>query len=125
QALVALITPDQPKADGRYTCKPWVHDELVIARTKGKLAIALVDNQVDTGGAYKEHEFIPYLSGAPILALIKLSRTIGRWKREIGRSVRVRILPDELGRKLSALADSNGMASCKSRLVTTDGEYGP
>jgi len=124
-ALVALLTPDERKANGRYACKPWVHDELIIARTRQKLAIAVLDDRVEPGGAYKEHELIPFLAEAPLPAFLKLSRTIGQWKRQIGRLVRVRILPDTLAQKVADSADSNGGEPCESRLVAVDGVSGP
>jgi len=121
-ALVALLTPDERKANGRYACSQWVRDELNFARAKGKLAIALVDARVELGsGAYQGHERIDYQPKALLQAILKLSATIGEWKRQTGRLVKVQILPDTLGRQL---AGSNGIASCKARLITNSGVCG-
>jgi TIR domain len=116
-ALVALLTAREQKANGRFTTHDWVRDELNHAREKHKPAIALVDKAVDLAGFNQEHERIDYDSKSPLPAFLKLSRTIGEWHRKAGNRVKIRVLPVSLVRKIGA----GDAAACSYRL-TNDGQ---
>lgn len=113
-ALVGLLTPRDEKPTGRFGTHPWVRDEINYARAKEKPAIAIIDIRVDLEGAFQEHERIDYNAESPLPAVLKLMRTIGEWKRNAGRRVKVRILPDELGEQVS---DGREGVKCSYRLI--------
>lgn len=112
-ALVAILTRRDQRQDGKWTTHQWVLDEIGCAREKGKRAIALVENGVEIGGMFQPHEHIALNQANPIEALLALSETIGLWKREIGRTVKVQILPDEIAQLVAA--EGNG-AKLRHRL---------
>jgi hypothetical protein len=112
-AVVGLLTRRDAKADGKYTTHDWVRDEINYARNKGKPAIAMVETDVDVGGMYQSHEIIAFDRASPLEAFLRLAETIGEWKLRMGRKVKVRINPDELGRKLKSVGDD---ARCSHRL---------
>jgi hypothetical protein len=103
--LVALLTRRDRIVGGGWSTHDWVRDELNHARTKRKLAIALVEAEVKSGGVYQEHERIEFDQRTEAVALIKLSLTIAEWKQQLGGLVKVRILPDELSQTLASLQD--------------------
>lgn len=114
-ALVAVATPRDPIAGGKFSTHPWVDDELKHARDRGKNAIALRHNQVELRGMYSENEYINYDPAQPLAAFVKLSRTLGKWKKDDGRTIQVMLAPaEEIGRLLSRDPD---MASCEYRTV--------
>jgi hypothetical protein len=113
-ALVALFTPRDKKPNGRYGPPPWVRDELNHARSLTKPAIAIVDERIDVEpGMFQGHEYIPYKRKAPLPSFIKLGQTLRGWELLVGRMIKVRILPDELGRHA---ASGNGLVACQCRL---------
>jgi hypothetical protein len=112
-ALVALLTRRDQKQAGGYTTHQWVSDELGHARATKKRAIALIENGVDVGGMYQPHEYIPLDRANLLPMLLRLSETIGLWRREFGRTVKVQILPMQLAKKLGGGA--NGVR-CAHRL---------
>lgn len=99
-ALVALLTRRDAKQDGKFTTHDWVRDELGYARAKGKPAIAVVENGVDVGGMYQPNEMIPLDRANPLQAFLALAETIGLWKSNLGRTVKVQILPAPLARRV-------------------------
>jgi hypothetical protein len=114
--LVALMTRRDALAGGtEYTTHPWVTDEYNHARSIKKPAIALVEAGVRTGGAYQEHERIPLDRANLVPALLKLSETIGKWKRDAGRTLMVRIRPDDTAARMAA-----DDAACEYRLWVRD-----
>ena len=112
-ALVGLATRRDQKQGGGYTTHQWVLDEIGYARGQKKRAIAVVENGVDVGGMYQPHEYIPLDTTQPLPALLRLAETLGLWKQETGRTLKVQILPPALATKLGAGA--NG-AQCSYRL---------
>ena len=98
--LIALLTRRDKIGKAKFTTHQWVQDELAYARNKNKRAIALVENGVNIGGMYAPHEYIPYDPLKPLPAFLVLAETIGQWKRDIGRTIKVRILPPPLARKV-------------------------
>jgi hypothetical protein len=111
--LVALLTRRAVAAGARSGTHPWVLDELSHARAVNKRTIALVENGVRLGGAYEENEYINYDRANPLPAFLALSDTISLWKAEDGRTVKVKILPLTLARKVLR---GNGDIQCRHRL---------
>lgn len=112
-ALVAVLTRRDSKQDRKWTTHQWVLDEMGYARANGKKAIALVEQGVDIGGMYQSHEVIPLDKANPVDALMRLSETIGLWRKELGRTVKVQILPDTVAKRLGS--SDNGV-KCRHRL---------
>jgi len=112
-ALIALLTQRDAKVGGGYTTHQWVQDEVGYARAKKKRAIALIENGVDVGGMYQPNEYIPLDRVNLLPVLLRLSETVGVWKRELGRTVKVQILPLPLARKVGG--GDNGVR-CSHRL---------
>lgn len=120
--LVALLTQREPLANGGWTTHDWVRDELNFARNANKKAIALVETGVQLGGAYSDHEHIPFTRDENLLdAFLAISDTIGIWKMQAGRLLKVRIMPESLAREPRLL---NGQAQLKYRYLT-NGEFTP
>jgi hypothetical protein len=120
-ALVGILTRRDKKQDGQWTTHQWVQDEINWARAKNRKVIALVEQGVEIGGMFKSHEHIPLDKANPIQALLTLSDTIGLWRRELGRTVKVQIMPDAIARKVGG--GSNGLR-CRHRLWL-GGAYSP
>ena len=101
-ALVAVVSRGQKKAGkkGVYLTHPWVIGELGHARAKRLRNIAMVADGVAIEGPYTENERIVLDPAQPAAALIKLARTLSKWRRDAGRTVKVIILPEELAAKL-------------------------
>ncbi len=112
-ALVALLTRRDARQDGKWTTHQWVLDELSWARGKQKRAIAMVEDGVDVGGMFQSHEQIPFRREDPIQAFLRLSETLGLWKREVGRTVKVQVMPPTLAKKLGG---GNRPLQCRHRL---------
>jgi len=110
-ALIALLTRrDKLGRKNKFTTHQWVQEELGYARDNKKRAIALVEDGVDVGGMYAPHEYIPFDRQNPLPAFLRLSDTVGQWKREIGRTIKVLILPPELARTVG-----QGEIKCRYR----------
>jgi hypothetical protein len=109
-ALVGLATRRDQKQAGGYTTHQWVLDEIGYARGQKKRAIAVVENGVDVGGMYQPHEYIALDMAQPLTALLHLSETLGLWRREVGRTLKVQILPPALAAKLGS--GGNGTQCC-------------
>jgi hypothetical protein len=99
-ALVALLTRRDLKQAGGFTTHQWVLDELGYARNQRKRVIAVIEDGIDVGGMYQSHEYISLDSANPLSALLRLSETMGVWQREVGRTVKVQILPSELAKRI-------------------------
>jgi hypothetical protein len=111
--LIALLTRRDERKAGGWTTHQWVQDELAYARTKGKRGIALIEEGVDAAGMYAPHEYIPLDRSKPLKAFVSLSETLGTWKWEAGRIVKVQILPTSLAEKVGR---ENG-CKCRHRFV--------
>lgn len=101
-ALVALLTRRDPLAGGGWTTHQWVKDEIGYARARDRKAIAMVEDGVDVGGMYEPHECIHFSRNDLVETLLILSETVGLWKLEKGRTVKVQILPPDLAQRLGA-----------------------
>jgi hypothetical protein len=112
-ALLGLLTRREATLAGGFTTHQWVLDEIGYARAHHKPAIALVEEGVDLGGMYQPHEYILFDRATLVPALLRASETIGLWKRESGRTVKVQILPPSLAKRIGSGA--NGVR-CTHRL---------
>lgn len=113
EGLIGLLTQRDPIATGGYTTHQWVQDELGYARSKAKRAIALIETGVTVGGAYAPNEHISLDRQDLLPSFLALSDTIGEWKRDIGRMIKVRILPPKLGVRLGQGTET---VKCRYRL---------
>jgi len=120
-ALVGILARRDQKQDGKWTTHQWVLDEIGWARSKNRKVIALVEQGVEVGGMFGSHEHLLLDKGSPLQALLNLSETIGLWRRELGRTVKVQILPEAIAQKVGD--DWNGIR-CRHRLVR-GGTYTP
>lgn len=116
--LIALLTRRDQKVGGGWTTHQWVQDELNYARNQHKRTIALIEDGVTVEGAYAQHEWIPLNRDNSLPAFLGLSETIGIWQRDVGRTLKVQILPDELSR----LVGHNDAFRCRYRFVV-EGRY--
>lgn len=113
--LIALLTQRDELVDGAgFKPSDWVRDELNHARTNGLRTIALVEEGVVIGGAFTDHERIHFKRGELVDAILALSATLGIWKREAGRRVKVRIMPETLSR---APRFVRGQMNCEYRYL--------
>lgn len=97
--LVAILT----RRDGEEQTEEfslWVQNELVIARALERPAIALIEQELDVGGAFADREHVVLDPGDPGPAFVKLSQTLGQWRRRSGRWVKVNLQPSDLARQL-------------------------
>lgn len=115
-ALIAVATPDpnQPRANNRFNTYDWVYDEIGFARNKGKPVAVLVPKEVELGtGMHADAERIAYDPAAPLDAFLKLSETIGIWKSEAGRSMKLMLINEEL---VTALDGNLDFGKCEYRI---------
>lgn len=120
-ALVGVLTRRDRRQDAKWTTHQWVLDEIGWARAKNRKVIALVEQDVDVGGMFQSHEHIPLDKNNPIQGLLTLSDTIGLWRRERGRTVKVQILPEAIAQKVG---DGGNGVRCRHRLWL-GGAYSP
>ena len=97
-ALIALASRRDQMEGGGWHTHPWVRDEYGHARTRKLPAIMLIEDGVEIGGGYEGHEYIVFDHDKPDAALLKLAKTLGLWKTQSGKSLRVRLLPEDLSR---------------------------
>ncbi|MBL7161087.1 MAG: TIR domain-containing protein [Anaerolineales bacterium] len=113
-ALIALLTRRELLASGDWTTHDWVRDELNFARGANKKAIALIETDVQTGGAFGNHEHIPFDRANPMSAFLALSETVGIWKAQSGRIIKVNIMPETLAQHPG---HANGQIQCQYRYM--------
>jgi len=109
-ALIALLTQRDKINKNKFTTHQWVQEELNYARDSKIRNIAMIETGVDVGGMYASHEYIPFERQNPLPAFLRLSDTVGQWKREIGRTLKVMILPPDLARTIG-----QGEIKCRYR----------
>jgi len=112
-ALVGVLTRRDMRQDGKWTTHQWVLDEIGWARAKNRKVIALMEQGVDLGGMFQSHEHISMEKDKPLKALLDLSDTIGLWRRELGRTVKVQILPVAIAQRVG---DGGNGVRCRHRL---------
>ncbi len=99
-ALVALISPWKDSF-GNPATPPYVIDEYTYAVNKGKQTIRLLHSVLKNQGMYINQEYIPYDPVQAIDALLKLMRTLVLWKKTLGISHEIQLLPTELVNNLN------------------------
>jgi hypothetical protein len=112
-ALVGLLTRRDPLANGGWTTHEWVKQEIQHARDNGKRAIALVEDGVKVEGMAAPHEHIPIQRQDLLDPMLILAENVALWRRELGRTVKVQILPPELAQRVGG--DGAGI-KCRHRL---------
>jgi hypothetical protein len=116
-ALVALATIRG--GDPGNPTHSWVLQELGHARFSQKPAIALYEKGITVAGTEVGFEHIDFDRDAPHLAYLKLSETLGEWKRRAGRLLKMQIIPEDVARSLGSRADR---VVCECRFQIDDNE---
>ncbi|MBL0712101.1 MAG: hypothetical protein JJV98_00235 [Desulfosarcina sp.] len=117
-ALIALMTCRDQLANGEWTTHQWVQDEYGHARSKKMRAITMIETGVATGGMYQHNEYIPYNPADSLTAFLRLSATLGVWKEESGRLVKLKVQPSKIAEDFGTDAKwryrfySSGSYSC-------------
>lgn len=114
-ATIAVLSPKFTAANGALLPSAWVQQELAFAIARDKPCIAMVDTRVQVAGAMVGYEHIPYDLADLLPAFLKLSETLGAWKRRRGRRVKVRIFPGQLESTLGNFPA--GTPECRYRLT--------
>lgn len=115
--LIALLTRRDQLAGGGWTTHQWVQQELDYAHNNQKPAIALIEDGISVGGMSAPHEHIPFNRANPLAAFLALVETVGLWKQQAGRTLKVQILPEDLARKVGR---GTGNFKCKYRFFVND-----
>lgn len=102
-ALVALLT--LRANDAPNVTHPWVLQEFGHARLQNKLAVGLYETNVPIMATDAGYEHIDFAPGDPLSAFVRLSETIGEWKRRSGRLLKITVVPEEVAKQLGARAD--------------------
>lgn len=95
-ALVAVVTPKAGDGGAPVT-PPYVDDEYKYARGQRKPAIRLLHQLLPVAGFGTQDEYIPYIPGKELEAMMKLLRTVALWKRQLGGPREIQLEPSELG----------------------------
>ena len=90
-ALICLFTARSPDQD-----RDWVRGERAYADVKNKRIISMVQTGVEDGGFFGNREQIRYDTNDLLPAFLKLSSTIGKWRRESGRFVTAVLKPSDV-----------------------------
>lgn len=104
-ALVALMTRREVNGNGNWTTHQWVRDEYAHAKSKNMRAIAMIEKGVITEGMYQHNEYISYDPENTLTAFLKLSATLGYWREESGRPVKLLIQPNQIALDYGANAE--------------------
>jgi hypothetical protein len=117
EGLIALLTRRDELKSGDYTTHPYVLQEIGRARAADRRTIALLETGIkdDQLGAETGFERLLWDRANPLPTFIALSETIGLWKAEAGRTLKVQILPEELAREVG---QGNGQFQCRYRLAS-------
>jgi hypothetical protein len=111
-AMVALLTQREGEAPG--VTHPWVLQEFGHARLKGMPAIGVYEAGVPPAASDAGHERIDFDPADPIPAVVRLSETVGEWKRSSGRLLKVMVMPNDVAQPLGAKADQ---VRCECRFL--------
>ncbi|MFL9503003.1 hypothetical protein ACJMQP_23340 [Rhodopseudomonas palustris] len=117
-ALIAFMTREG-KREGEDVWDPtqWVMGEYISACGRGQLAVAIVEDGVRCGGPFAGKEHIAFNRNWQSEGFIRLSEIVGLWRKESGRSIEIRLLPEAAAN----LASSENVR-CEYRLVPRLGE---
>lgn len=111
-ALVALVTPWDDNSD-KPAIPQFVNDEYNYAAFSDKCCIRMLHMSLDNQGMNANQEFIPFEPKKQADALIKLMRTLALWKKKLGHSYEVQLLPVELVDSLN----NAGEGFCKYQIL--------
>ncbi|MEM9274525.1 MAG: hypothetical protein AAGA80_16395 [Cyanobacteria bacterium P01_F01_bin.143] len=111
------MTRREEMVQGGWRTHPWIIDELNYARNQQKNTIAIREEGVEVGGMYGEHEYLLLNREQVLPTILDLSKTIGIWKQEFGRTLKVQILFEDDDNEIS-----NPEQKCSYRFVD-QGEY--
>jgi hypothetical protein len=111
-ALIALFTAREN--EDRGVTHPWVLQEFGHARMRNQPAIGVYETGVATAPVDAGFEHIDYSPADPLPAFVRLSETIGEWKRAAGRPLKVMVMPKEVAQSLGARADQ---VRCECRFL--------
>lgn len=89
--LICLITERVDDLD-----RDWVRDERAYADGRGKRVLSIVQFGSEDGGMYGAHEQIRIDPQDPLQAFLKLSDTIGNWRRLDGRFITAKLQPNDV-----------------------------
>jgi hypothetical protein len=111
--MIALMTKrGQPDPDdGLWRTHDWVRDEFGMCR-EDQPRIAIIEDRVRVGGQFASLEHLPLQRDNRLPAMLALAETIGMWRQEAGRLVKVQILPEELA---EAVGQGDGNLKCYYR----------
>lgn len=121
-ALVALFT--RRENDPGNVTHPWVLQEFGHALMRQMPAIGIYEAGVPVQAAGAGFEHIDYDPAAPVAAFIKLSETMGEWKRRAGRLFKIQVMPEDIARKIGAKAD-HVRCECRFQIEGNDTAWLP
>jgi hypothetical protein len=116
-ALVAFFAKTEKLEKGGWGSTAWVAGEFGHAKSKGKPAIALVEQGVKFSGPWAPDEHIPFRRNDPAAYLLRLAETLCVWKRKAGRKLKILLKPDEVAEALRS-----GEFECRYRLYPPSAE---
>src|SRR5215813_1364900 len=96
-AVIALMTRRDKLAEGEvWVTHPWVVNEYDYAVAKNKRAIAVVESGVRWTGMHGGREHIQFDRDQQNAALLRLSKTVAKWKSDAGRRMKIQIVSKTL-----------------------------
>jgi len=88
--LIAMATSRHSVGETRFVTHPWVRDELAFAVANKLPVLAIVETNVDLGGALDVRERVAFDRKNPLPTFLKVGRTLALWRaRDLGRSRRI------------------------------------
>jgi hypothetical protein len=103
-AMVAVLT-QRPDGTAPNNTHPWVEAEFSHARMREMRAIGIYQNVVAQRGFDAGKEHILYDPADPLPTFLRLSDTIGAWRRATGRYLKIMIMPKGVAEKARARVD--------------------
>lgn len=119
--FIALFTRDKAIRGGGYTTSDWVKDEYNFALDAGKNVVALVQPGVQVGGAtglqLRNREHIDIDPKNRLKALLKLSKILGKWRRDEGKPLKIHLRPTEIADRMRTAGANNGGLTWKCKCI--------
>lgn len=112
-ALIAIMTP-WLDAQGQKVIPQYVQAEYDLALGQEKHAIRIIHDSLPVQGMFTNHEYIVYSAKTQVHTLLKLMQTISYWKKEVGKSLQVKIEPTDIGDRYDANIQGH---SCQYQLM--------
>jgi len=103
--LIAIMTKRIEKQNQKWATHQWVYDEFNHAKSINIPAIAIVDKDVDVEGMLQFKEYIKMDTENQLSAFLRLSATIGYWKKKSGKQIKLRVQPDQIVQNYGPNAD--------------------